>query len=171
MECCSFSRRLRLATRSLRAPVTKQPLEGELRVVLGRQRLVRRLPGEVVFVGAGVAGIAFAGLAHHVAGELERGEAREMADLVGHHLVDGHAGLDVRARGLLDAHAGEEGAAGARVIARAIGPGLRADVGEARDDLEWLRTLASGASVGDSAKSAPPSPAGHQAAGMAPFGT
>ena len=34
-----------------------------------------------------------------------------------------------------------------------------------------LRTFASGASVGESAKSAPPSPAGHNAAGMAPFGT
>ena len=51
-----------------------------------------------------------------------------MADLVGHHLVDGNAGADVRARGLLDAHAGEEGAAGARVIAGAIGPGIGAEI-------------------------------------------
>ena len=72
---------------------TKQPLEGELRIVLGRERLVGRLPGEVVFVGAGVTRIALAGLAHHVAGQFQRGEARVVADLVGDHLVDGDAGL------------------------------------------------------------------------------
>src|SRR6185436_808955 len=117
-------------------PVAKQPLERELRVVLGRERLVRRLPREVVFIRARITRIAFARLAHHVAGELERGEARLVADLVGDHLVDGHAGADVRARGLLDAHAREEGAARTRVIAGAIDLRVGADVVEAGDDLQ-----------------------------------
>ncbi len=59
-----------------------------------------------------------------------------MPDLVRHHLVDGNAGANVRARRLLDAHAGEEGAAGARVIAGAVGPGVGAQVRKAADDLE-----------------------------------
>ena len=121
--------------------VTKQPFEGELRIVFRRQRLVGRLPGEVVFVGAGVARIAFAGLAYHVAGELERREARQVPDLVGHHLVDGDARLDVRACGLLDAYPGEERAARARVITRTIGPGIRAHAVETRDHLQLIANI------------------------------
>ena len=75
----------------------EQSLEHEPRVVLGRKGLVVRPPREVVFIGAGVAGIAVAGLAHGIAGELERGETREVADLVRDHLVDGDARADVGA--------------------------------------------------------------------------
>jgi hypothetical protein len=94
-----------------------------------------------------------------------------MTDLVGHHLVDGDAGLDVGASRLLDAHAREK-----VPPARAWSPapsGPASALTQSRPAMTWsdLRTLTSGASVGESAKSAPPSPAGHQAAGMAPFGT
>jgi hypothetical protein len=46
-----------------------------------------------------------------------------MADMVGHHLVDRHAGMDVGAGGFFDADAGEEGAAGAGMVAAAVGAG------------------------------------------------
>ena len=81
-----------------RAARAKQTFEHEARVVFGRERLVVRAPGEIVFVRAGVTGIAVAGLSHRIAGELERREAREMSDLVGHDLVDRNSGANVGAR-------------------------------------------------------------------------
>ena len=48
-----------------------------------------------------------------------------MPDLIGRNLVDGNARMDVRAGGFLDADAGQERAAGARVVASAVRP--RAD--------------------------------------------
>ena len=47
-----------------RAAGAEEPLEDEARVGLGRHRRRRRAPGEVVLVGAGVAGVAGAGLPH-----------------------------------------------------------------------------------------------------------
>ena len=128
MEFCSACRRLRFADALARRAAAEQPFEHEPRIGFGRQGLVVRAPGEVVFVGAGVTRIAVPGLAHRVAGQFERREAREVPDLVGDDLVDGDAGADVRARGLLDAHAGQEGAAGARVVAGAVRAGIGAQV-------------------------------------------
>jgi hypothetical protein len=61
-----------------------------------------------------------------------------MADLIRRDLIDGDAGLDVRPGGLLHAHAGEEGAAGARVVARAIGTGRGIDVVHAAEHLQLV---------------------------------
>jgi hypothetical protein len=55
----------------VRRTVSEQALEDELRIVLGRERLIVRAPGHVVLVGAGISGIAFAGLAHRIAAQLE----------------------------------------------------------------------------------------------------
>src|SRR5690606_20821454 len=84
----------------------EEPLEDEARVVLRRHRRRGVLPGDVVLVGAGVAGVAVGGLSRGVAAELERGKAREVADLLRHDLVDRDAGADVRS-GFVDTHAGE----------------------------------------------------------------
>ena len=48
-----------------------------------------------------------------------------MADLIGRHLVDRNAGVNIGPRGLANAHAGEERAVGAGMIAGAIGPRRR----------------------------------------------
>src|SRR5688572_13704570 len=116
--------------------VTEQALECELRIVFRRQGLVRRCPREVVFVGAGVTRVAFAGFAYHVAGQFQRSEARLVPDLVGNHLVDGDASLDVRAGGLLDAYAREEGAARTCVIAGTIRTRIRTHAIQTRNDLQ-----------------------------------
>ena len=128
----------------LRGTVPEQALEHEARIVLGRQRLVVRAPGHVVFVGAGVARIAVTGLAHGVAAQLQRRETRVVPDLVGHHLVDGDAGMDVGAGGLLDTHTREERGARARVVARAIGARVCAEVVETADHLQMLVYLREG---------------------------
>ena len=51
-----------------------------------------------------------------------------MPDLIGRNLVDGNARMDVRAGGFLDADAGQERAAGARVVTGAIRPGGGVDM-------------------------------------------
>ncbi len=70
-----------------------------------RQRLRFTAPREVICVGAGVAGIAIAGLARVVHAEFDGRKARLTADLVGDNLVERNAGLDVD-QGLLDLNAG-----------------------------------------------------------------
>ena len=87
-----------------------------------------------------------------------------------HHLVDGNAGVNVRARGLLDAHAGQEGAAGARVIAGAIGPGVGAQVLQPADDLELFVHVRERRERGRQ-REVRAVAAGHHADGMVPFGT
>jgi hypothetical protein len=84
----------------LRRARAEEPLEDEPRVGLRRHRRRRRLPGDVVLVGARVAGVAVARLVHGVAGELERREPRDLADVLRRHLVDRHADVDVAAVGL-----------------------------------------------------------------------
>ena len=59
-----------------------------------------------------------------------------MADLVGCDLVDGDARMDVRTSGLFHSDSREEGAAGPRVVPRAIGPGGGVDVVHAAEDLQ-----------------------------------
>ena len=97
----------------------KEPLEKEPWVALGREGRVRRGPGEVVLVGAGVAVVAVAGFADRVGGDLEGGETGEVPDLARDELVDGDAVADV-GLAFAQAGAGEEGAGGARVIAAAV---------------------------------------------------
>ena len=102
-----------------RSTGAEEPLEDQARVRLGRDRQGGPAPGQVELVGAGIARVAITRLAHRVARQLERGKSRQMPDSLGGHLVDRDAGVDVGAGGLLDAHAGQERAAGAGMIARA----------------------------------------------------
>jgi len=95
-----------------------------------------RAPREIVLIGAGVAAVAAAGLAHAIAGKFERRKAREVADLLRRELVDGDARLDVRAVGLAGAHAGEKRGVGARVVAGTVVAGLGVFMIEAADDLD-----------------------------------
>ena len=113
----------------------EEPLEDQPRVGLRRHRRRRRAPGEVVLVGAGIAGVAGPGLPARVAGQLQRGEAREVADLAGDHLVDRDAGADVGGA-LLQADAGQERAVAARVVAGAVGPAVGRPVVQAAEDLD-----------------------------------
>ena len=109
-------------------------LEGEPRVGLGGLGRRRRTPGEVELVGARVAGVAGPGPGDGVAGQLQRREARQVPDLAGDHLVDGDAGADVGGA-LLEAHAGEERAVAAGVVAGAVRPGVGRLVVEAAEDV------------------------------------
>src|SRR5262249_20832644 len=116
----------------------EQPLEDQPRISLGRDRRRGRAPSEVVLIGTRIARVAVAGLACRLAGEFQRWEAREMADLVGDELVDRNAGMDVGAGRFAHAHTGEERAIGAGVIARAVGTGGRVYVIQAGEDLNVL---------------------------------
>ena len=52
----------------------EEPLEDEARIGLGGHGQGGGAPGQVVLVGAGIAGVAVAGLPHAVAGQLQRRE-------------------------------------------------------------------------------------------------
>ncbi len=114
----------------------KQPLKQQSRVRFGRHGRARRTPGEVVLVRARITRIAVAAFAHGVAGEFERWKTRDVADLLGRHLVDGDAGFDVGPGGLAHADPGQERAAGASMVAGAIGTGRGVDVVHAAEDLQ-----------------------------------
>ena len=97
----------------------EQPLEQRARIENRRQRLRFAAPRQIVGVGAGIAGIAIARLARVFHAQFERREARLLADLIGHDLIEGNAVLDLDQR-LLHLNAGEIRSAAAAVIARAI---------------------------------------------------
>ncbi len=59
-----------------------------------------------------------------------------MPDALGHDLINGRACMDIGAGSLLNAHASQEGAAGPRMVAAAIGAGVRTEVFQPGDDLE-----------------------------------
>ena len=69
---------------------------------------------------------------------LKRRKAREVTNLIRDNLIDGNAGLDVGARGLLHAHTGEERAAGPRVIAGTVGTGRGVHVVHAAEHLKLV---------------------------------
>ena len=104
----------------------------------GRHRLGGGAPGEVVLIGAGIAGITIAGSPHGVTGEFQRREAGQMTDLVRHDLIDGNAGVDVCARGFFDANASEKSSAGARMITGAVRAGSGVDVVQAAENLDLI---------------------------------
>ena len=64
-----------------------------------------------------------------------------MPNLIRHHLINGNARVNVRARRLLHAHAGQERAAGSRVIARAVRAGRGVDVIQSAEDLQLMLHL------------------------------
>ena len=93
--------------------------------------VVGAAPGNRVGVRAAIAGVAAAGEARRVEADLERGELRALAELLGRDLVDRNAGVDVRAFGLLGVDAGEPGGARARVVARAVAERAAVDLRQA----------------------------------------
>ena len=114
----------------------EEALKHEPRIGLGRHRRGRRLPGDVVLVRARVARVAVARLVHRVAGQLERREPRDVPDMLGRDLVDGHADVDVAPVGLARAGARQERRVGARVVAPAVVARLGLVEVEPSDDLE-----------------------------------
>jgi hypothetical protein len=137
IEIAAFAR-----LRAQVAIVAEEAFEERTGIERGRQRLGFALPGEVVGVGAGVTGIAVAGLLRVFHADFERGEARLAADLIGDDLVgrdtgfDGRYGMSVAVavggifRDLFGLHAGEITACGARMVAAAIEQGAAAVVGQ-----------------------------------------
>ena len=119
----------------------EHPLEKRARIHLGRERRGGRAPGEVVLIDAGVVGVAGADVEHGVAGKFERTKRREQADLLRHDLVDGNAGMKIRAVGFLDAHAGEERGVGAGMVAAAIRSAIGGNVGETAEHLDVCPSL------------------------------
>jgi hypothetical protein len=129
-----------------RHAVAEQAFKKRARVEHRRQGLRLALPGQIVGVGAGITGVAIAGLARIFHAQLERREAGLLAHLVGHDLVEGDAGLDID-DGLARLHAGEIRGAAAAVIARAIeqgAAGVVRQVAEQRDVLAVTAPAASG---------------------------
>ena len=64
-----------------------------------------------------------------------------MTDLIGHNLVDGDSGMNVRPGGFLYAHAGQESATGTRVISSPIRPGSGVDMVQPGEDLQLVSHL------------------------------
>ena len=95
----------------------KEAFENQARIRLRRDRRRGGTPGQIVLVGAGITGVARAGLTDRIAGEFERRKAREMAYAFCGKLIDGNARVNVSASGLLDAHTGEKSSARARMVA------------------------------------------------------
>src|SRR5207247_10557286 len=77
-------------------PAGEEPLEDRPRIDLLGHRGRFGSPGDVRRIGAGIAAVAGAGLLPRLAAQLERGEPRLAADLLGGHLVDRDANFDVR---------------------------------------------------------------------------
>ncbi len=125
------------SARSPGAPGAEEPLENQARIGFGGDGRGRGTPGKIELVGAGVTGIASAGIAHRIAAEFERREARKVANLARDGLVDGNAGADV-GRALLQAHAGQEHAVAARVIAAAVLSAVGAALVESAQHLQVL---------------------------------
>ncbi len=98
-------------------------------------------PRQVVGIGAAVAGVARAGAPDLFATDLQRREARGLADLGGGDLIDRDADLDVCAAGLLGLTAGEEGGHGAGVVAGAVAVGERPLLRQPAEDREGVLEL------------------------------
>ena len=64
-----------------------------------------------------------------------------MADPLGRHLVDRDARVDVGAGRLLDPDAGQERAAGPRMVARPVQPAVGVDLVEPAEDLDLVLDL------------------------------
>ena len=69
------------------------------------------------------------------------GKPGEMADLLGRHLVDRDARVDVRAGGLLDPDAGQERAAGPRMVAGPVEAAVGIHLVQPAQDLDLLLDL------------------------------
>ena len=83
-----------------------------------------RFPGEVKLVGAGIPRIAISGFAGGIAADFQRWQFGEAAEVIGRHLIDGHAGPDVGAGGFARLATGEKGRIGAGVITAAVAIGI-----------------------------------------------
>ena len=114
----------------------EQALEQEAWIDLGGDGRGGRTPGHVVLIHAGVAAVAVARGAEGVAGDLERFERGDVPHLLRNNLVHGDAGMEICALGFLYAHAGQERAAGAAVVARAIWPGRGGFEGQTAEHLK-----------------------------------
>src|SRR5262249_37196133 len=82
-------------------------------------------PGEVVGVSAAVAGVTRAGIAATLTTDLQRGEASVLADLLGGHLIDGDANLDIGPGRLARLATGQEGGHCPGMVAGAVAIGKR----------------------------------------------
>ena len=90
----------RRAARGRIAALAEQALEDDARMRLGRKRGRRRRPGEAILIDAGVTVVAHAGERVQIHRELERGQLRLAAHLLGRDLVDCRAQIIIRALGV-----------------------------------------------------------------------
>ena len=137
VELATVGALIDLLLRSLR----EETVEDAARIRLLRHRCRRAGPRDVVRVGAAVSGVAVARVATGVAGEHQRGQTSERADLRGRRLVDGNAAADLRARGLVGLGAGEKHRGAARVVAGAIAVGASLVVRQTAEDEELVAHL------------------------------
>ena len=92
-------------------------VEGDARVPHHGEGLVRGRPRDGVRVDARVAVRATSGLIHILNAELHGRDRRVLAEALGVELVERGADPDIRTLGLLGVRLGEEGRAGAEVVA------------------------------------------------------
>ena len=115
----------------------EEPLKNLARIRLGRHRRGGRTPGEIVLIGAGIAGIARAGITAGVAGQFQRGKRRQMSHLAGDGLINRNSSTDVRGT-FFHPHAGQKSAVGAGVIAAAVRPRRGVQMIQSADHLHQL---------------------------------
>ena len=125
-----------------RRSAAEETLENQPRIGFGRHGSRRRAPGKVVLIGTGIPRIAGPRFVDRIGRQLERGEPGELTDLPRDHLVDRDAGPDI-GRALLQAHARQERAIAASVVAAAVGSANGRAVIQAAQNLdrafEWAR--------------------------------
>ena len=150
--------------------VAEEALESQPRVGLRGHGGGGGAPGDAVRVGAAVAGVAVAHRAGLLASQLEGRQPGLRGQGLGHDLVGGDPVPDVRARGLLGVHAGEEAGGGPRVVAGAVPQLVGVVVGEPAQHQQVLaERLQRLQDAGE--REGPPSSAGFQSGMMMPFGT
>jgi hypothetical protein len=115
-----------------RQTIAEQPFEEGAGIKHRRQRLGLALPRQIVGISAGITRVAIAGLASIFHPQFERREARRLAHLVGHDLVERDAGLDIDYR-FARLHAGQVRGAAPAVISGPVeqsAPGIVGQVSE-----------------------------------------
>ena len=127
-----------IGRRGVARPRAEEAVEEQPGVDLLGHRHVLRLPGDVRRVGAAIARVAATGLGRGVDPQLERRQARAMADLHGRDLVDRDARPDIGPVGLERVRAGQEAGQRARVVAPFVAHRRRILLGQAAEDEQVL---------------------------------
>ena len=152
-----------------RRAVAEHAVEHDARIDFHRHRCRRRTPGNRVHVGAAEADVAGSDQSAVILDrQFQRRQQRFLSDLAGRHLIDRHAGEDIRAVGSLGMNAIQEHRRATGMVAAVVARSLRAGhrVSQIADHDHLILVGSSGARIGESFSA--PSSAGVQFAITAP---